>query len=179
MSNKHSAEFKAQVALEAINLPLGEVEDFAKKKGVTKDEVVEWVAALQKNSVNLFTGGDDSHSGHHQVSGENVDLETEDEMLSAAVAHGVNDDELNYKKLFFWTTFGIGLVVFIIAALIPFAQTSLYDAQNEASINSGDSKIKEMKAKDRETLNTYGVVDLEKGVYRIPIEQAINNIAEN
>lgn len=179
MSNKHSAEFKAQVALEAIALPLGELDDFAKKKSVTKDEVVEWVSALQKNSVTLFTDGDDSHDGHHQASGENVDLETEDEMLSAAVAHGVNDDELNYKKLFFWSTLGIGLVVFIIVALIQFAQVSLYDAQNEASFNSGDSKIQEMKAKDLETLNTYGVVDLEKGVYRIPIEQAINNITEN
>ena len=71
------------------------------------------------------------------------------------------------------------MVVIIIVALIQFAQASVFNAQNEASINSGDSKIKELKAKDKETLNTYGVVDLEKGVYRIPIEQAITNIAEN
>jgi len=178
MSTKHSAEFKAQTALEAISLPLGELDNFAKKKGVSKNEVVEWVAALKEKSADLFNDGDDSHSGHH-ASGENVNLETEDELLSAAVSHGVNDDNLNYKKLFFWTTFGTGLVVVIVVALIQFAQASWFNAQNEASINSEYSKIKELKAKDLEKLNSYGVVDLENGTYRIPIDQAINNIAEN
>lgn len=176
MSNKHSAEFKAQVALEAIALPLGEVDEFAKKKGVSKEEVVEWVATLKKNSANIFTEG---NGGHHHASGVNVDLETEDELLSAAVSHGVNDDNLNYKKLIFWSTFGTGLVIVIIFGLIQFAKASWFDAQNEAAINSDYSKIKELKAKDQETLNSFGVVDLEEGTYRIPIDQAINNIAEN
>ncbi|HAH52238.1 MAG TPA: hypothetical protein DF712_20830 [Balneola sp.] len=179
MSTKHSAEFKAQTALEAIALPVGELEDFAKKKGVTKDEVIEWVTALKKNSANLFGEGAGSHSGHHHASGENVNLETEDDILVAAVAHGVHNDDLNYNKLFFWTTFGTGLVIVIIYGLIQFAQASWFDAQNEASVNSQYSQIKELKAKDAETLNSYGVVDLENGTYRIPIDQAINKIAEN
>ncbi len=179
MSTKHSAEFKAQTALEAISLPVGELDDFAKKKGVSKDEVIEWVAALKKNSATLFAEGSDAHDGHHHASGENVNLETEDELLIAAVSHGVNDDNLNYNKLFFWTTFGTGLVVVIIYGLIQFAQASWFDAQNEASVNSQYSEIKELKAKDAETLNSYGVVDLENGTYRIPIDQAINKIAEN
>ncbi|MEO9886792.1 MAG: hypothetical protein ABJR05_12140 [Balneola sp.] len=178
MSTKHSAEFKAQTALEAISLPLGELGAFAKKKGVSKDEVVDWVSALKEKSADLFADGAGSHGGHH-ASGENVNLETEDELLSAAVAHGVNDDNLNYNKLFFWTTFGTGLVIVIIVGLIQFAEASWFNAQKEASINSEYSKIKELKAKDAETLNSFGVVDLENGTYRIPIDQAINNIAEN
>jgi len=63
--------------------------------------------------------------------------------------------------------------------LIQFAQASWFDAQNEAAVNSQFSEIKELKAKDAETLNSYGVVDLENGTYRIPIDQAINKIAEN
>ncbi|XWN36017.1 MAG: hypothetical protein ROO71_08630 [Balneola sp.] len=179
MSTKHSAEFKAQTALEAISLPVGELDDFANKKGVSKDEVIEWVTALKKNSATLFGDGADAHGGHHHASGENVNLETEDDALVAAVSHGVHDDNLNYNKLFFWTTFGTGLVVVIIFGLIQFAEASWFNAQNEASINSEYSKIKELKAKDAETLNSYGVVDLENGTYRIPIDQAINNIAEN
>lgn len=178
MSNKHSAEFKAKVALEAIALPIGEVDEFAKKNGVSKDEVLEWVSALKKNSVDLFNDGDSSNT-HHHASGENVDLETDDELLSAAVSHGVNDDNLNYKRLFFWSTFGTGLVVVIIFALIQFAKASWFNAQTKASVNSEYSQIKELKAKDKETLNTFGVVNLEEGTYRIPIDQAINNIAEN
>tara|TARA_R110000868_G_scaffold270814_1_gene530293 strand:+ start:522 stop:1061 length:540 start_codon:yes stop_codon:yes gene_type:complete len=179
MSTKHSAEFKAHTALEALSLSPVELEDFAKKKGVSKDEVVEWVATLKKNSANLFADSNDAHTGHHHASGVNVDLETEDEVLAAAVSHGVNDDNLNYKKLFFWSVFGIGLVVVIIIGLIQFAEASWFKAQKEASINSEYSKIKELKAKDQEILNSYGVVDLEEGTYRIPIDQAINNIAEN
>lgn len=178
MSTKHSAEFKAQTALEAISLPLGELEAFAKKKGVTKDEVVDWVSELKEKSADLFTDGADSHGGHH-ASGIDVNLETEDELLSAAVAHGVNDDNLNYNKLFFWTTFGTALVIVIIVGLIEFAEASWFNAQQKASVNSEYSKIKELKAKDTETLNSYGVVDLETGTYRIPIDQAINKIAEN
>jgi hypothetical protein len=179
MSNKHSSEFKAQVALEAMNVSTGDLDEFAKNKGVTKNEVIEWVSTLKKSSANLFDDGADSNAGHHHASGENVDLQTDDEKLSAAVSHGVNDDDLNYKKLFFWTTFGTALVVVIIVGLIQFAQASWFDAQQNASINSEYSQIKELKAKDQQILNTYGVVDLEEGTYRIPIDQAINNIAEN
>jgi len=178
MSNKHTAEFKAQIAIEAISIPLGEINEFAKKKGVSEKEVLEWVSSLKKNTTKLFSD-DDTHTGHHHASGEDVDLETEDELLSAAVSHGVNDDNLNYKKLIFWTTSGTALVVVLIVALIQFAEASWFGAQKRASVNSDYSQIKEMKAKDQETLSTYGVVDLDKGTYRIPIDQAINNIAEN
>ncbi|OAN63976.1 hypothetical protein A8B79_14405 [Balneola sp. EhC07] len=179
MSTKHNAKFKAQVAIEALNLSAGDLEEFAKVKGVSTDQVLDWVSQLKENSATIFEEGQDAHSGHHHASGENVNLETEDELLIAAVSHGVNDDNLNYNKLFFWTTFGTGLVVVIIYGLIQFAQASWFDAQNEAAVNSQFSEIKELKAKDAETLNSYGVVDLENGTYRIPIDQAINKIAEN
>lgn len=178
MSTKHSAKFKAETALEAISIPLGELDAFATKKGITKDEVIKWVDTLKQNSAGLFTDGVDSDSDQHGLK-ENVNLETDDELLSAAVAHGVNDDYLNYNRLFFWTVFGTGLVVVIIYGLIHFAEASLFEAQNEASLNSQYSEIKELKAKDAETLNSFGVVNLEEGTYRIPIDQAINNTAEN
>lgn len=178
MSTKHSAEFKAEVALEAISLPIEELDTFANEKGVTKDEVLKWVDTLKQNLAGFFRDENDSLENQKGWV-ENVNLETEDELLSAAVAHGVNDDHLNYSRLFFWTIFGMGLVIVIIYGLIHFAQASLFDAQNEASLNSQYSEIKELKAKDAEKLNSFGVVDLEEGTYRIPIDQAINNIAEN
>lgn len=178
MSTKHSAEFKAQVALEAISLPSEELDTFAKEKGVTKEEVTKWVDTLKENVAGFFADEDDSLRNQEGWI-ENVNLETDDELLSAAVAHGVNNDFLNYNRLIFWSVFGIGLVVVIIYGLIHFAQASVFDAQTEASLNSQYSEIKELKAKDAEKLNSFGVVNLEEGTYRIPIDQAINNIAEN
>ncbi len=178
MSTKHSAEFKAQIALEAISLPLGELKEFAKEKGVTEQEVVAWVDALKENSASLFEDG--AHSaGHHHASGVDVDLETEDKELAEAVSYGVHNDELNYNKLFFWTTFGTALVIVLIVGLIQFSEVSYFNAQQEASINSDYSEIEQIKAKDQETLNSYGVVDPEAGTYRIPIDQAIEEIAED
>ena len=179
MSTKHSAEFKAEVAIEALNLSTGDLDEFAKLKGVSTSQILEWVSLLKENSASIFEDSQTSQAAHHHASGENVNLETEDEILVAAVAHGVHDDNLNYNKLFFWTTFGTGLVIVIVVGLIQFAEASWFNAQNEASINSEYSQIKELKAKDAETLNSYGVVDLENGTYRIPIDQAINKIAEN
>ncbi len=177
MSTKHSPEFKAQIALEAVSLPVGDLEEFAKSKGVSKNEVIEWVDTLRQNSTSVFTEG--ASGGHHHASGENVDLETNDEELSEAVSYGVHHDELNYKQLFFWSTFGTALVVVIIVGLIEFSEMSYFNAQQKASVSSDYSEIKEIKAQDQETLNSYGVVDSETGTYRIPIDQAIEEIAED
>ncbi len=38
-------------------------------------------------------------------------------------------------------------------------------------------EIDEMKFNDQETLNSFGVVDPEAGIYRIPIDSAITQIA--
>ena len=178
MSDKHSAKFKAQIALEAFSLKLGELEEFADSKGVTKDEVIDWVDTLKSNSSILFKDGFDA--GELQDgSVENVSLETSDELLIASVNHGVNDDNLNYNRLFFWSILGTVLVAVIIYGVVNFAQASWFDAQNEASINSEYSQVKEQKAKDAEILNSFGVVNLEEGVYRIPIDEAISIVAEN
>jgi transposase-like protein len=177
MSSKHSAEFKANIALEAIKLPVEELDAFAEKHGVTKTEVLEWVSALKAKSANIFEGSADSHGGHHHAVGEDVELKTQDEELAQAVDFGVHNDDLNYKSLTFWTTFGTVLVIVIIIGLIQFGKDSYFKAQQKASFNSGETEIDEIKAKDAETLNSYGVVDLENGVYRIPVDKAIDKIA--
>ncbi len=179
MSTKQSAEFKAKIALEAIAVPSGELDNFAQSKGVTKEEVMEWVKALKESSSEIFSSSDSGHASHHHAVGEHVELKTEDEELAAAVGHGVHNDDLDYKRLFFWTVTGTALVIVIVVWLIQFSQDAYFDAQLEASVNSEFSSVKELKAKDAETLNSFGVVDAENGIYRIPIDEAINKIAEN
>lgn len=179
MSTKHSAEFKAKVALEAISIPAGELDAYADKNGLSKTEVLDWVTELKNNSSSIFADDSASGHGHHHAVGEDVNLKTEDEELAEAVEFGAHHDELNYKSLIGWSTFGTVLVIVIVVWLIQFSQDAYFDAQEQASFNSEDVDLQQLRAKDAETLSTFGVVDLEEGVYRIPIDKAIERIAED
>lgn len=176
MSSKHSAKSKANIALEALSLSENELDTLAEKHGVTKSEIKTWVKDLKKNAATVFSE-EETESHHHHVAGEDVTIETEDEDLYRYVQHGVHEDKLNYKRLTFWSVLGTALVIIIIALLIPFSQMTLFSAQMDASANSTPVEIRELRAQDQETLNSFGVVDLENGIYRIPIDSAISKIA--
>lgn len=106
-----------------------------------------------------------------------VSIKSEDDSFAHAVSHGVQDDSLNYKILFFWSGLGIVTVTFVVVALIYFAQWSVLEAQRNVSNTTSYLEITKLKADQEAELNSYGVVDLEKGVYHIPIDKAIDKIA--
>lgn len=120
---------------------------------------------------------EDSNTKVSGASGDDVTLETADTSFAGAVSHGVNDDTMNYSKLFIWSGLGIITVVVFVVALMFFAQYSFFNAQQNASVTSSYLEVTKLKADQTEELNSFGVVDLEKGIYRIPIDEAINKIA--
>lgn len=120
---------------------------------------------------------EDSKTKISTTSGDEVTLETIDSSFAVAVTHGVNDDDMDYGTLFFWSGLGIVTVIVFVVGLIFFAQFSFLNAQRTVSENSSYTEITEMRASQTEQLNSFGVVDLEDGVYHIPIDEAINNIA--
>ncbi len=109
--------------------------------------------------------------------GEEVTLETEDASFAGAVSHGVNDDSMDYGKLYFWSGLGIVTVIVFVVALMFFAQFSFTNALRNASESSTYLEITKLEADQTEQLNSFGVVDLEDGVYHIPIDEAINKVA--
>lgn len=108
---------------------------------------------------------------------DDVDITTEDKDFASAVEHGVMDDNMNYKKLIFWSTLGTFLVIVFVIGLVYFSQYSLFETQKEVSANSTYSDYKVLKEQQDQELNSYGVVDIEEGLYRIPIDSAISRIA--
>lgn len=108
---------------------------------------------------------------------EDVDISTEDEDLVNSVSQGVMSDNLNYSKLIFWSTVGTSLVIIFVIAMVFFSQFSLFEAQREASLRVTYSDFTELRAEQEQELNSFGVVDLEEGIYRIPIDSAISKIA--
>ncbi|MAL17471.1 MAG: hypothetical protein CL670_15225 [Balneola sp.] len=177
MSEKYSSEFKAKVALEAVSQGRSVIEKIAKKHDVSEEEIISWAAQLQDEASQIFTTEAAGDSDHDLV--EHVDITTEDEEFAYAVGHGVMSDTLNYKKLIFWSTLGTSLVVIFVIGLVYFSQYSLFETQKQVSTNSTYSEIKELKAQQDQELNSFGVVDLEEGIYRIPIDSAISKIAQD
>jgi hypothetical protein len=111
------------------------------------------------------------------LSGDDATLETKDSAFAGEVTHGVSNDSLDYKKLMFWSGLGIATVVIFVVALMFFSQFSFMNAQRNASATSSYYEITKLTEDAEAHLNSYGVVNLEEGVYRIPIEEAINKVA--
>ena len=108
---------------------------------------------------------------------DNVTIETEDNSFAASVSHGVQEDQLDYKKLYFWSAFLIVTVIVFVVSLMFFAEFSYYNAQQNASVTSTYRQVTTLKADQTEELNSFGIVDAENGVYHIPIDEAINKLA--
>lgn len=175
MSDKYSKDFKAKVALDAVSQSRAIIGEIAEKYDVSEEEVLAWIARRHEDIAPMFSDDDTAHIIESEV--EDVSLETEDEAFAHAVEHGVMDDDLNYSRLIFWSAFGTALVAIFVVGLVYFSQYSLFETQKEVSKNSTYSEVKELRAGQKEQLNSFGVVDLENGVYHIPIDSAINNIA--
>jgi transposase-like protein len=178
MSEKFSSEFKAEIAIEAAAQAQIVIKKIAEKHGVSEEQVIAWASKLEDEAVNIFSSGvhgTESHTTEGEV--EEVDISTDDDELISAVQHGVMNDNLNFKRLLFWTGLGTVLIVIFVISIVKFSQYSLFETQKEVSAKDTPSDIKELKAEQNKVLDTYGVVDLEEGIYRIPIDSAISRIA--
>lgn len=175
MSEKYSSEFKAKVALEAVSQGRSVIQSIAEKHGISEEEVIAWASQLNEDASRLF--GSETEATDDGSVIEDVDITTDDEEFAAAVSHGVMSDNLNYGKLIFWSTLGASLVIIFVIGLVYFSQYSLFEAQKEASARVTYSDFSALMAEQEEELNSFGVVDLEEGTYRIPIDSAISRIA--
>lgn len=175
MSEKYSSEFKAKIALQAVNKDANEVKKIADEHGVSEKEVKDWVSQLVSGVSQLFP----AEAPAEEPQGEDVELSTEDEELASAVSKGVMSDDLNYRKLIFWSALGTSLVIIFVIGLVIFSQYSLFEAQQNVSNQTTFADVNELNANQRQELNSFGVVDIEEGIYRIPIDSAISRIASD
>ncbi len=104
-------------------------------------------------------------------------IESNDEIFITSVNHGVEEEDLDIKAIVKWSVLGIVTVVVFVAVLIPFAQFSLTTAKENVNVTSSYYEIRQLNEDAEAILNSYGVVNGEEGIYRIPIDEAINKIA--
>lgn len=108
---------------------------------------------------------------------EDYSIEAAHKHLSDDITLGVTEDRLDLKMITKWFVAGTLVVTLIIIFITQFSKFTLTSARMKASEESEFEAITKLKKEQSEKLNSYGVIDLEKGIYHIPINQAIDRIA--
>lgn len=109
---------------------------------------------------------------------EEVDIDVSSEEMARSYKRGAMDDNPNYKRILFWSVLGFVIFIAFVYMLSSMYQYNSYTTEAEVSANSDYYQIKELNKKEDEILKSYGVVDAENGIYRIPIDSAINKYVE-
>lgn len=159
-SKKLTEEEKLKIIEQAATGGAEAIMNLADEFGVSEEEIQN---LIHKTPV------DEEHDREYT-------LEVTDDFLKS-VEYGATFDKLNYNRLTFWSLFGTGVIVLFIVAVMfmyEYTRTSSLQTQSERSTFYN---IEEMQHNNQIKLNTFGVVDPDEGIYRIPIDSAITVIA--
>lgn len=171
----YTASFKKEVAQKALDQSKKNVDKLSEEYDVPVSLILMWATELEKGGEDIFQTPE-KETDTSEVP-ERVDVAITDEQVANSLEHGVMDDKLNYKRLIFWSVFGIILVLIFARALFEMYQYNEQSLQERVSAESEFYEVTNMKNEARQDLESFGVVDLENGIYRIPIDSAITQIA--
>lgn len=163
------AEEKKRIVEEAIASGKENMESTAEKYDMDIELLETWVREIDVTYAS---------TPHHLDDEENVDLEVTDEFADH-YEYGVTPDKLNYGRLTFWSIFGTVVILLFIVAIMFTYQYTFQSSGQQASEQSQFYDINELQEREQMKLSSFGVVDLEEGVYRIPIDSAIARIAKD
>ncbi|MEX0769611.1 MAG: helix-turn-helix domain-containing protein [Balneolaceae bacterium] len=177
----YSREFKAKVVLEAVSGESVTPQEVAEKYDVSAAQILSWARELDiseshlnklKSSIGEITSdADDADS-------DQIEIESSDELFLSEVEYGVTYDTLNYGRLTFWAVFGTGFVILAVLALMAIYENSVRTVQQQVSETSEYYQVRDLNERDQEILSSFGIVDPEEGIYRIPIDSAISRMVE-
>lgn len=172
----YSAEFKKEVAQKALDQDKKNLDKLSDKYEVPVSVILMWATELEKGGSDAFKTAEEETSIAEKEETD-VEVEVSDQKVADAFEYGVMLDQLNIKRLTFWSVFGIILVLIFVQALFEMYQYNQQVAQERVSAESQYYQAQELKTEARQKLDSFGVVDLENGIYRIPIDSVINEMA--
>ncbi len=181
MSNEkktYSREFKAKVVLETMSGETITPHKVAEKYEVSTEDILNWANEMDLSAENMEKLSS-AVEGYTVEAPEEVELEYEEDLFEQEVSYGATFDILNMKMLTFWTVFGTGLVLLIILTLMVVYHFSTASTIQEVSERSEYYEITLLKQREQEQLSSFGVVDLENEIYRIPIDSVITRMARD
>ena len=87
--------------------------------------------------------------------------------------HGYEKRDINVTKTVVYAIVGIIIVVIVIIFGVDYFKAVTDRAVEEAVLKPQSVPMRELRARELEELTTYKVLDSAKGVYRIPVERAM------
>lgn len=109
-----------------------------------------------------------------KLNDQDVQLTGGDQDFAHSIDKGVTDDVLDIKKLTFWS---IITVIYMIVMVYGGYQIYTYwgfKSKMDLAINAEYKELSSKNAQDQEQLSTFGIVNADSGVYRIPIDTAFD-----
>lgn len=155
-------EEKNSIALKAVSGGDDTIKELSEKHNISEEIIRNWIRETGVKPV--------------EEKVEEVTLDASDDFFKS-LSYGATFDDLNYKRLIFWSVFGtVIVIIFVLSIFLIYDYTNTSTSQLRSE-QSRFYNIEEIQQNDQETLNSFGVVDAEAGIYRIPIDSAITEIA--
>ncbi len=160
---KFTKEEKSAIALKAASMDTDAKQQLAKEHGITVEKINEW---MHESGIKNVTESDEGFS-----------LEASDD-FARNVEYGAAFDNLNYRRLTFWSIFGTAVILIMIMAIMVVHDFTVSGAEQARAAESTFYNIEQLQQMERTRLSTFGVVDPDEGIYRIPIDSAITIMAQ-
>jgi hypothetical protein len=101
-----------------------------------------------------------------------------------AEQHGTNQQQAGYDKTDVNITKIVGysftIVIVLIAIIVFLYEVFIYSKEQavyELVLSPESKMLRELRAREDQQLNSYKILDEEKGIYQIPIDQAIEVVS--
>ena len=91
---------------------------------------------------------------------------------------GYEKRDVSVVKLVLFGGSGIIVVIIILVLLNEFFLSASNRMVEEMVLKPQSAALRELRARETEELNSYKLLDAERGIYRVPIERAIELLAD-
>ena len=92
------------------------------------------------------------------------------------MSEGYEKKDVSIKAIGLGTFATVALIVFFVVFIRDYFLLSVDKAVQAEALNNPNPELIEINEKDKELLSGYGILDREKGIYKIPIDEAMKII---
>jgi len=174
---RYTPEFKTKVALDALEHEKKNLDRLSDKYSVPVSKILMWASQVENHGTDFFkqSGGDEPNETAARE--EPIDVEVTDPEIADSIFKGVMADRLNYRRLTYWSILGMAIVIIFVLALMEMFEYNSQISKERVSSESEYYEVSRLADEAEKTLSSFGVVNLDDGIYRIPVDSAINELA--
>ena len=172
----YNSEFKAKVALKALARNKKNLEPLSERYDVPVSLILVWAAQLEQNAAGVYEVS--TAPDIEEVQPAPVDIEISSVEIANSLEQGVMSDDLNYKRLVAWSFIGLILVTVFTQMLIEIFQINTSKHPEQVPGNDAFYEVTQDKREARKRLSTYGVMNEEGTIFRVPVDMVIEQMAE-